>query len=159
MSADQATVVRLLLDVHDMQAGRVLSHEGTDPETGFELVTVDDEILALDPEHCEVLPVAPVEDGSFHPLVVTGPHAGGLNPEPDLRDLVRLIEYLREHEIDHRVAGRRVAGSPVVVNYMRVQFDDPGGRMWTVSEGLASLGPACWLGSGGGLYDEHGIAL
>lgn len=167
MSADQATVVRLLLDVHNMQAGRVLPHEGTDPGTGWELVMVDDEILALDPEHCEVMPVAPVEDGSFHILVESGPHAGGLDPEPDLRDLVRLIEWLRDHEIDHQVAGRRgtarrIAGRRFVdsaVCYLRVQFDDPSGRMWTISEGLASLGTAVYVGPDGALYDEIGEAL
>lgn len=158
MSADQATVVRLLLDVHNMQAGRVLPHEGTDPGTGFVLVMVDDEILALDPECCEVIEVAPIGSSSFHIIVETGRHAGGLDPEPDLRDLVRLVEWLREHEIDHWVAGQRVAGSPGA-NYMRVQFDDPRGRMWTVSEGLASLGPVVYVGKDGTVYDEYGIAL
>jgi hypothetical protein len=160
MSADQATVVRLLLDVHNMQAGRVLPHEGTDPGTGWELVMVDDEILALDPECCEVIEVAPIGSSSFHIIVETGPHAGGLDPEPDLRDLVRLVEYLREHHVWVFVT------QPDEDDSLHVSWTPlplPGGnndrRSEVLREGRSHHKGAVYVGPDGTVYDEYGIAL
>lgn len=170
MHDTQATVVRVTNDDPGLglTAGQVLTHEGTHEISGYPLASLPDgQIVEIDPGDCKVIEVAPVEDGSFHILVESGPHAGGLDPEPDLRDLVRLIEWLRDHEIDHQVAGRRGTARRIAdrrfvdsaVCYLRVQFDDPSGRMWTISEGLASLGTAVYVGPDGALYDEIGEAL
>lgn len=143
------------LPVHGVVSGDILCVEGRDTATGQLVVTEATKPYAgeflVDWRWVEPVTVPPVND--FH--VITERADG-----PDLDDLVRLIRYLRQHDIDHVHIG----------SVMRVEWSHPNpiddgtykGRM-ARNAGVAEEGEpepeSYFVGPDGTVYDANGEAL
>lgn len=147
-----ATVVRLtkpwIWASGGAEVGQVLPHEGTDRFTGWPLVSLPSgRMYPVPPDHCEVIPAHLVDRH-----VVTEKEA------PDLDDLVRLIRYLREHDLDYafdNVGDRR---HPRMVVKAATRKADGSIVVRRFHEG-EPLPEAHYVGPDGTVYDVEGMAL
>ena len=148
-AAEAPTVVRMTetLADYDLIAGETYPHEGYDAESGWPVLTTPAGLeLTIDPLACEIVEVTPTAD-----LHVITERADG----PDLDDLVRLIRYLREHDLPVEIGYPALAQNLAVAH--RATWKDRD-HHWLFTEGVQNKG-AYFVGPDGTVYDCNGEAL
>ncbi len=155
MSEDVGTVVRMKRTFSAVRLfeGETYPHEGYldsthegQPLRSPFVQLPNGDIWPVHPDFCEVIEV-PAE---LHQI--TG-HANG----PDLDDLVRLIRYLREHDINPEIGWPALA-STLTVCWRGSRNSRPDFH-WTMTEGRRWDHAACYVGPDGSVYNANGEAL